>query len=39
VSTTIHDILDELYTASTGERDKGEKFERLMTAYLRTEPI
>ena len=37
VSTTIHDILDELYTASTSERDKGERFERLMAAYLRTD--
>lgn len=35
--TTIHDILAELYDSSTDERDKGDKFERLMAAYLRTD--
>jgi predicted helicase len=37
VATSIHDILDELYASSTDERDKGDKFERLMAAYLRTD--
>jgi hypothetical protein len=36
VATTIHDILDEL-DDSTDERDTGDKFERLMAAYLRTD--
>ncbi|MGH3904904.1 MAG: DEAD/DEAH box helicase [Pseudonocardiaceae bacterium] len=35
--TSIHDILDELSVSSTDERDKGDKFERLMAAYLRTD--
>ncbi|MGH3692582.1 MAG: DEAD/DEAH box helicase [Pseudonocardiaceae bacterium] len=35
--TSVHDILDELYASSTDERDKGDKFERLMAAYLRTD--
>ncbi len=35
--TTIHDILKELFDASTDERDKGDRFERLMAAYLRTD--
>jgi predicted helicase len=37
VATSIHDILSELYVSSTDERDKGDKFERLMAAYLRTD--
>lgn len=37
MSTTIHDILGELYTASSDERDKGDRFERLMASYLRTD--
>ncbi len=36
--TTIHTILDDLARAATDARDKGDKFERLMAAYLRTEP-
>ena len=35
--TTIHHILEELVESSTDERDKGDKFERLMAAYLRTD--
>jgi predicted helicase len=34
---TIHDILDELFDASTDERDKGDRFERLVASYLRTD--
>ena len=37
--TTIHGILDDLARAATDARDKGDKFERLMAAYLRTEPL
>jgi predicted helicase len=33
---TIHDVLERLRAASTDERDKGDRFERLMQAYLRT---
>ncbi len=35
--TSIHDLLGELYVSSTDERDKGDKFERLMAAFLRTD--
>ncbi len=37
MATSIHDILHELYVSSTDERDKGDKFERLIAAYLRTD--
>lgn len=37
MQTTIHEILDQLYESSTDQRDKGDKFERLMAGYLRTE--
>jgi len=37
LTTTIHDILHELFDSSTSERDKGDKFERLIAAYLRTD--
>jgi len=37
--TTVLDILAELRAAATDERDKGERFERLMAAYLRTDPL
>ncbi len=33
---TIHDVLDRLRALSTDERDKGDRFERLMQSYLRT---
>lgn len=36
--TTIHAILDDLARTATDARDKGDKFERLMAAYLRTDP-
>lgn len=38
VTTTIHDILDELRAGALDERDKGDKFEQLMQGYLRTDP-
>ncbi len=39
VATTINDVLGELRFAATDERDKGDRFERLMVAYLRTDPL
>jgi len=38
VTTSIHDILGELRSIAYDERDKGDRFERLMQAYLTTEP-
>lgn len=32
-------MLDELRSTATDERDKGDRFERLMAAYLRTDPL
>ena len=37
--TTIHSILDDLARTATDARDKGDKFERLMAAYLRTDSL
>jgi predicted helicase len=36
---TIHDILIELAQAAISSRDKGDKFERLMEGYLKTDPL
>jgi predicted helicase len=36
---TIHQILEELADAATGNRDKGDKFERLMVEYFKADPI
>jgi predicted helicase len=38
LTTTIHDILDQLRSHAYDERDKGDRFERLMVAYLKTDP-
>ena len=38
MAASIHDILRELRSISYDERDKGDRFERLMQAYLTTEP-
>lgn len=35
---TIHDLLDDLRVTALDSRDKGDKFERLVKAYLSTEP-
>lgn len=35
---TIHDVLGELRATSVDERDKGDKFERLIQSYLTTDP-
>lgn len=37
--TTIHHILEELATAATDHYDKGSRFERLIKAYLTTDPL
>ncbi len=37
--TSIHQILEQLQESATGNRDKGDKFERLIRAYLTTDPL
>ncbi|WP_272699457.1 DEAD/DEAH box helicase [Desulfovibrio sp. Fe33] len=39
MSTTIHDILEEFKNRSLNMRDLGDKFERLMKGYFRTDPM
>lgn len=39
MSPTIYDVLEELRTSALSEADKGAKFERLMKAYLRIDPV
>jgi predicted helicase len=39
MSTTIHSILAQFRDAATSNRDLGDKFERLIAAYLKTDPI
>jgi len=36
---TIRDILSELAAAATDHKDKGDKFERLMKSYFKTDPL
>jgi predicted helicase len=36
---TIHDLLKELAASATSNRDKGDKFERLMLEYLKADPL
>jgi predicted helicase len=36
---TIYDVLEALRAAAKTEREKGEKFERLVKAYLQTDPV
>lgn len=38
VTGTIHTVLDRLRETALDERDKGDKFERLIQAYLRSDP-
>ncbi|MEU4194891.1 type ISP restriction/modification enzyme [Kribbella sp. NPDC026611] len=38
MASSIHDILAELRSSALDERDKGDKFERLMQGYFRTDP-
>ncbi|MEB3191136.1 MAG: DEAD/DEAH box helicase [Snowella sp.] len=37
--TTIHTILEEFRDAATSNRDLGDKFERLVVAYLKNDPL
>ncbi|WP_239513995.1 type ISP restriction/modification enzyme [Streptosporangium sp. 'caverna'] len=37
MATSIQEVLEELHTSSTSGWDKGNKFERLIAAYLRTD--
>jgi predicted helicase len=39
MAVTIYDILNEFRQAQTSNRDLGDKFERLMAAYLVTDPL
>ncbi|MEI7779950.1 MAG: fibronectin type III domain-containing protein [Actinomycetes bacterium] len=36
---TIHSVLEELLRSAKDEKDKGDRFERLVGAYLRTDPV
>lgn len=38
MSTSIHELLDDLRARALDERDKGDKFEQLIRAYLTTDP-
>src|SRR3954468_18429930 len=38
VSVTIHEVLGELRQSALDKRDQGDKFERLVAAYLRNDP-
>jgi len=38
MSVTIHELLGELRASALDERDKGDKFERLIQAYLLSDP-
>jgi predicted helicase len=38
LATNIQEVLEELDTSSTSGRDKGDKFERLIAAYLSADP-
>lgn len=37
--TSFSKILDKFRSESVSERDKGDRFERLMQAYLKTTPV
>lgn len=37
--TSVEDILDKLYYSATDERDKGDKFERMMLQYFKTDVV
>jgi predicted helicase len=39
MTTTIHSLLEEFRQAALNNRDMGDRFERLMVAYLRSDPI
>ncbi|WP_109685054.1 DEAD/DEAH box helicase [Branchiibius hedensis] len=37
-AVTIYDVLDQIRASATSEYDKGDRFERLMVTFLRTDP-
>ncbi len=39
MATTVEDILDKLYFSATDERDKGDKFERMMVQFFKTDVV
>lgn len=39
MSSTVEEILDKLYFSATDERDKGDKFERLMLQFFKTDVV
>ncbi|WP_107771701.1 DEAD/DEAH box helicase [Nocardioides sediminis] len=39
MGSTIYDVLDELRATATSEADKGTRFEKLIRAYLRVDPV
>jgi predicted helicase len=39
MTTTIHSILEEFRQAATSNRDLGDKFEQLVAAYLKADPM
>jgi predicted helicase len=39
VGSTIYEVLDQLRDSALSEADKGSRFERLMKAYLRIDPV
>lgn len=39
MATTIHELIDQLRAASASDAELGDRFERLMLAYLRSEPM
>ena len=39
MTSTIYDVLEHLRASAISEADKGAKFERLVKAYLRTDPV
>ena len=36
--STIHEVLGELRATALDQRDKGDRFERLIASYLRSDP-
>ena len=38
MSVTIHEVLGDLRASALDQRDKGDKFERLVQSFLRTDP-
>jgi predicted helicase len=39
LSTTVHDVIEKFRTSPGSNRERGEKFERLMVAYLKLDPL